>query len=806
MSVLKTASMSKESDMRKSTSLKITLISAWAVVFIGVMTLIGWLFNLTLLKSISDGLVAIKPNASIEFILAGIFIITWISHKPNSSKKSFSKPAVSIILLVLMVTAILTMFEYLIDKNFGIDQLLFTDKSLLSIHPGRMAPNAVLLFLLSGAALILFSSDVNLKHKGLISGILGLVISSAGIFSLAGYPWFGSQNLIGNFNPMAIPTSVGFSILGAGIFSLSLQVDNIQWSLKRSITLGFVGGMVIGIGMDVFSDISIINQQDSFRWVSHTQEVEYHLGKISSLLLDLEINKQNYLQAGNQVYQKQITGILEKINKEVMDFKKLTSDNPTQQLRADQLFELMKERSALLDKTFLIYESRGIGVMSDIQLIRARTEIISKISNILDNADNEEKRLLAIREEKSSASSRRTFFLVPLGSFASTAILVWIFMLLNSEVTERKLSESALKMSEEKLRVLNLYNRSLLEASLDPLVTISPHGKITDVNTAAEQITGSFKEELIGSDFSDYFVEPQKANEGYQQVFYNGFVKDYPLTIRHKTGKQTDVLYNATTYKNEKGEIQGVFAAARDVTELKRKEEELSRLNEDLNRSNQELEQFAYVASHDLQEPLRMIASFTQLLEKRYKDQLDDDAREFIHYAVDGANRMQRLINDLLDYSRVTTRGKPLVKVDLSAVLGMALSNLHTRIQETSALIVKNNLPVVKGDETQLMRVFQNLIDNAIKFRGKETPKINITSIVENNRAIISIQDNGIGIDLKYKERIFIIFQRLHSIADYPGTGIGLAVCKRTIERHGGKIWFDSEPGKGTTFKFSLNI
>jgi PAS domain S-box-containing protein len=359
---------------------------------------------------------------------------------------------------------------------------------------------------------------------------------------------------------------------------------------------------------------------------------------------------------------------------------------------------------------------------------------------------------------------------------------------------------------EEEVRRASIYNRNLLEASLDPLVTISALGKITDLNKAVEQVTGYSREELLGSNFSDYFTEPDKANEGYQKVFSEGVVQDYPLTIQHKSGKHTDVIYNAVTFRNEEGHIQGVFAAARDITELKRKEDELSMLNEDLNRSNQELEQFAYVASHDLQEPLRMVASFTQLLEKRYKDNLDDDAKEFIHYAVDGASRMQRLINDLLDYSRVTTRGKPLVNVDLSNVLGMAIANLHTKTQESGALIVQDKLPVVKGDETQLMRVFQNLIDNAIKFKGKEIPRITIKSIIENNKAIISVEDNGIGIDLKYKDRIFVIFQRLHSSAIYPGTGIGLAVCKRTIERHGGKIWFESDPGMGTIFKFSLNM
>ena len=241
-----------------------------------------------------------------------------------------------------------------------------------------------------------------------------------------------------------------------------------------------------------------------------------------------------------------------------------------------------------------------------------------------------------------------------------------------------------------------------------------------------------------------------------------------------------------------------------DITEMKKGAEKvLFELNEDLLRSNKELEQFAYVASHDLQEPLRMVSSFTQLLSQRYKDKLDQDAQDFIQFAVDGAIRMQILINDLLDYSRIGTRGKNFSQVDMHTVLGQVVSNLNLKIQEKNALVTNDELPEVFADEGQMVQLFQNLIGNALKF-CKSSPRIHIDAKEENEHYLFSVRDNGIGIEEQYFDKIFQIFQRLHPRDEYGGTGIGLAICKRIIERHGGKIWVESKPGKGSRFYFTI--
>jgi light-regulated signal transduction histidine kinase (bacteriophytochrome) len=248
-----------------------------------------------------------------------------------------------------------------------------------------------------------------------------------------------------------------------------------------------------------------------------------------------------------------------------------------------------------------------------------------------------------------------------------------------------------------------------------------------------------------------------------------------------------------------------VTAAIRDITERKKSEEHLVKTVGELKHSNEELQQFAYVSSHDLQEPLRMVASYTQLLAKRYKGRLDSDADEFIAFAVDGCNRMQGLIHDLLAYSRAGTNGKAFCEVSAEDALQGALTNLRITIKQSGAVVSHDSLPAIQTDETQLTQVFQNLVGNAIKYRSAELPRVHISATTNgDNEWIFSVRDNGLGIDPQYFERIFILFQRLHGRTEFEGTGIGLAICKKVVERLGGRIWVESQPEKGSTFYFAL--
>ena len=250
--------------------------------------------------------------------------------------------------------------------------------------------------------------------------------------------------------------------------------------------------------------------------------------------------------------------------------------------------------------------------------------------------------------------------------------------------------------------------------------------------------------------------------------------------------------------------VERELGEARMRRERRRAQEQLRLSVAELARSNAELEQFAYVVSHDLQEPLRMVASYVQLLEDRYKDQLDSSAREFIAYAVDGATRMKQMIDDLLAYSRVGRNGKDLVAVATEAALGQACADLRASIRETAAEITHSPLPSVPGDAAQFTHLFQNLIGNAIKFRSQAPPRIHVSAERNGEEWVFSVSDNGIGLDPQYADRIFMVFQRLHGHEDYPGTGIGLAIARKIVEHRGGRIWVESEPGKGATFRFTV--
>ena len=326
------------------------------------------------------------------------------------------------------------------------------------------------------------------------------------------------------------------------------------------------------------------------------------------------------------------------------------------------------------------------------------------------------------------------------------------------------------------------------------------------INRQLAYILGYEEDELIGKPALNFVFEEDRevVREKAVRMLKGERSQGYEFRVINKQARIKWVMETVVPvyYRRKRATLGSLI----DVSERKQMEERVKQMTEEMKRSNTELEQFAYVISHDLQEPLRMVSSYTQLLAKRYKKKLDADADEFIAYAVDGAKRMQTLLHDLLDYSRVGTRGQPFSMVNCEHIVEQAMANLKIAIEECGASVSYDVLPTIIGDEGQLVRLFQNLIGNAIKFRGKEAPQVHISALRRNNIVTFSVKDNGIGIDPQHSQSIFEIFRRLHTSEEYPGTGMGLAICKKIVERHGGHISVQSQPGQGSTFYFSVDM
>ncbi len=389
-------------------------------------------------------------------------------------------------------------------------------------------------------------------------------------------------------------------------------------------------------------------------------------------------------------------------------------------------------------------------------------------------------------------------------------VLVSLFCLyvLQSSAHSRRLRSQLLETREDLISttVSKSYVDNILKSMAETLMVIDRDGTIQRVNEAAISLLGYERVELVGRSAGDVFEEGADVLSLFKQSGPNDLIRTIDTSVVTKDGRLVPVSLSGSVMRDDDGEIQGMVCVAQDITERKRTQEMLERQAKELARSNSELEQFAWVASHDLQEPLRMVASYTQLLSKRYKGKLDTDADEFIAFAVDGAARMRRLINALLELSRVGSRGKDFEATDCEAVYDRTLANLQELVEDSGALVTHDRLPTVLGDETQLGQLFQNLIANAIKFRSDEQLTVHVAAEQRNGHWEFRVRDNGIGIDPEYAERIFVVFQRLHGKGDRPGTGIGLSICKKIVELHGGRIWVESLPGEGATFHFTLPV
>jgi PAS domain S-box-containing protein len=575
-----------------------------------------------------------------------------------------------------------------------------------------------------------------------------------------------------------------------------------KFLLIQKVQLAFGAALALLLVVGVVSYRINRNQVENEEWVAHTHEVLAAIEAVLSNESEAESAQRGYFITGEVSFWEEYHKIISTLQANLSRVRALTADNPAQQRRLDVFDPLIARRLALLEELIDLQKDHPTDTAGQKALVTEGHSTQLAIHRRLDEMAEAERILLQLRIVTVKASTHNAIITILLGICFALGLLCAVLYLLQRDISVRRDAEEHLVQMEGRYR-------GLLEAAPDAMVVVNQGGEIVLLNVQAEKQFGYRRDELVGQKVKNIIPEgfaerliadgTRTAADALAQQIGTGI----ELTGRRKDGSDFPIEIMLSPLESAEGIL--VTAAIRDITERKKSEEHLMKTVGELKRSNEELQQFAYVASHDLQEPLRMVASYTQLLAKRYKGRLDSDADEFIAYAVDGCNRMQGLIQDLLAYSRAGTNGKELLKISSEKTLKDALANLRATIEESGAVVTHDALPAITTDDAQLALVFQNLVGNAIKYHGPEVPHVHVSATKNGGKEwIFSVRDNGMGIDPQYFERIFILFQRLHGRTEFKGTGIGLAICKKILERLGGRIWVESQPEKGSTFHFAL--
>jgi PAS domain S-box-containing protein len=1031
-----------EPDVSRRLSQSVSWCSVLVVAF-GVWVLTGWALHIQILKSILPGQVAVKANTAVCFILVGVAL--WFLRKEQPPVASGWKLAAKIASTIASVVGLLSLLEFLWGWDLGIDQLLFRagpEDIPGSVRPGLMSPIAALGFFWLGPGLLLLHAKSTLGRWS--AQLLSAGVAIASVFGIMDFV-LDANTTHTYISPITalmlslISFGLMFAVTQSGLGALVANATLGGTLTRRLLPAAILVPLVIGwarwkgqmgglysdwTGVALMTVLCIVLLASLAVWTSflvdrgdrERRQGEESVSQMASIVtssndgiigktLDGVVTSWNpgaqaiYGYSAQEIIGQSICVIIPMDRREefatIMERVKQdekVSHYETVWVRKDgQTIQVSLSVSPVKDGAGKIV---GVSTIARDFTERKRAEekvtkaslyarslieasldplvTISKDGKIMD-VNRGTELATGISREKLIGSDFSDYFTQPDKArqgyqrvFVEETVRDYplairqvsgrvIDVLYNASVFRNELGEiegifaaardvTEQKRAEEKLRQASLYARSLIEASLDPLVTISREGKITDVNRATETVTGVPRERLIGSDFCDYFTQPEKARQGYEQVFAEGVVRDYPLAIRHSGGRVTDVLYNASVFKNEAGQIEGVFAAARDITERKKVEEELRlsrerlalaqkaahsgtfdwdiqnnvnrwsaeveevygiapgefggryedwealvvpedlirakkaiedslktgefaaewrirrrndgeirwitaranvifdqagrpermlglnmdvterkqaeeevrRLNEELEQrviqrtaeleaANKELEAFTYSVSHDLRAPLRHISGFSKILSEEYGSTLAPEAQHHLQRIQEGTRRMGLLVDDLLNLGRVGRQEVRLQATGLNSVVNEVVAELQPEYEGRQVEWKIGSLPFVECDPALMKQVFQNLLSNAVKFtRPRSQALIEVGQKDQDGTPVVFVRDNGVGFNMKYAEKLFGVFQRLHRPEDFEGTGVGLATVQRIIQKHGGRIWTEAELDKGTTFYFTL--
>ncbi len=583
---------------------------------------------------------------------------------------------------------------------------------------------------------------------------------------------------------------------------------------RRTIIIGFILSvlMITFFAFYANRDMRKVNMESD-----QANRIILSLSTIETILddmQDVETGQRGFILSGDENFLLPFEKGMERLRDDTLKLIHLKTIFPEKIKAIEELLQLVRQKVDFITTSIALRREKGFD--SSLTFIRTLEgkRLMDTIRHRISRIEEGDRVLLAFenRERQEAArSTSRLFNIMAISFFAFLSVLFWFAY---ASLREKERFENQIK-----------YLASLTENTSDAIISTDEKGIIQSWNKAAEKNYGYKREEAIGK-FAPSLTQSGLTAENLEaiqsEVLEKGMIS---REIKHtsRDGRTLHTMVSTTPLIDEKKRFRGFVSVIRDITDRKNLEEQLRVFNRELSRqveektsslikaneqlaiSNRDLEQFAYIASHDLQEPLRAVRGFLQLLEKKYAGQLDEQGMQYIHQAVEGAGRMKELITDLLNFSRLGRRPSRSEEVDMNGVANEVIQSLRPAITEAGVHLKLNDLPTVRGDATQLRQVLQNLVSNAIKYRSTERPpEIEIGSEEKIKGTLFYVRDNGIGFEKKHEDVIFNVFYRLHTAAEYPGTGIGLAICKKIVELHEGRIWVESEPGKGSTFYYTI--
>lgn len=596
-----------------------------------------------------------------------------------------------------------------------------------------------------------------------------------------------------------------------------------NWAIEKKMIVGFTMAFIVVAGIGLLSYQNARRIVEANQWVVHTHEVLEKLGEALRKLQDVETGARGYIITGKTSYLEPYHAARNAVDQTLGEMKQLISDNPTQQRRIEQLERLVAVKLEMVDKMIALRREAGFEAAREMVLTDQGKRLMDEIRQLVKDIGSEEKTLLQSRHEASEQSKWDALLAFVALILVDLAFLSRIYYLIRGEMIERERREREVRQWAEQVQAAHSRLDAILVSMGEGLYQMDNEGKLVYLNPIGEQILGYRLDEIQGANVHELIHSrlPDGTDRPTERCPLVEVVKtgtphrcseDYFI---RKDGSFLPVAYSSTPLLMN-GQVHGAVLSFHDITERKEAEEKLKTFSEKLARSNRELQDFAHVASHDLQEPLRKVQAFGDRLKAKCGDLLTDDARDYLERMMNASKRMQTLINDLLTFSRVTTKAQPFVSVELDKITREVLSDLEVRIDQTSGRVEVDPLPNIEADPTQMRQLMQNLIGNALKFHRPETPPvIRVHAEIEETGGDqkgeskicrLTIEDNGIGFDEKYLDRIFTVFQRLHGRNEYEGSGVGLAVCRKIAERHHGRITAKSRPGEGATFIVTLPL